>query len=279
MHRNKALYEFLLDRTLELTEQWYNSLDKSDETGVYVSTDPKVIKGVKNQNHEFHKRFCKVFVEEESQFFETFEEWILDIAQDPEHLRTPVHLILREFFRTQQQYLALVKEFVSLQEGKFTKEQMDSWNQIIIKTFSEVMTWFTREHDTYSQKQLQAQQEMILALSSPIISLTRNTALLPLIGDIDTARAKFLLENTLQQCSAKGVNHLFIDLSGVVMIDTLVAHQLFQMIEGLNLLGVQSTLSGLRPDIAQTAVQLGLPFDKVSITSTLEKAINQLFNV
>ncbi|PLT33189.1 STAS domain-containing protein [Bacillus sp. V5-8f] len=278
MHRNKELYHFLLDKTWELTEQWYQSLDKSNQSGVYASSDPKVIEGLKNQNHEFHKRFCKVFVDEECKFFETFEEWILEIAQDPEHLSTPIHFILREFFRTQQQYLVLVKEFVSLHSGEFSDEQIDSWNQIIIKTFSEVITWFTRENYTYSQKLLQAQQEMILELSSPIISLNRNTALLPLIGDIDTERAKFLLENTLQQCAAKGVNHLFIDLSGVVIIDTMVAHQIFQLIEGLKLLGVQSTLSGLRPEIAQTAMRLELPFDKISITSTLEKAINQLFN-
>ncbi|PLS18800.1 RsbT co-antagonist protein RsbRB [Bacillus sp. M6-12] len=277
MHRNKELYQFLSDKTWQLTEQWYESLDKSGNDGVYSSTNLEIIEGVKKQNHEFHKRFFRVFLEDECEFFETFEEWILSVAQDREHLKTPIHLILKEFFRTQQQYLDLIREFVSLHPGKYSNDVVDLWTQTIIKLFSEVMTWFTKENFKHSQRQLEAQQEMIRELSAPVISLNQNTALLPLIGDIDTARAKFLLENTLHQCAKKNINHLFIDLSGVVVIDTMVAQQIFQMIEGLNLLGVHSTLSGLRPEIAQTAVQLGLSFDNVSVTSTLEKAINQLF--
>ncbi|MCY7654318.1 RsbT co-antagonist protein RsbRB, partial [Bacillus safensis] len=63
---------------------------------------------------------------------------------------------------------------------------------------------------------------MIYELSSPVIVLKSQIALLPLVGDIDTARAKIILENTLNQCLQKGVQHLCIDLSGVVIIDTMV---------------------------------------------------------
>jgi rsbT co-antagonist protein RsbR len=57
------------------------------------------------------------------------------------------------------------------------------------------------------------------------------------------------------------------------MIDTMVAQQLFQLIETLHLIGVTSTFSGIRPEIAQTAVQLGINFNRVSIVSTLEQAV------
>ncbi|RFU63543.1 STAS domain-containing protein [Peribacillus saganii] len=278
MHRNKELYQFLSDNSWQLTERWYESLEKSKSGGVYASADPIVIEGLKKQNHEFHKRFFRVFLEDECKFFETFEEWVLLVAKDQEHLRTPIHLILKEFFNNQDHYLDLIKEFVSQHPGKYSHDEIHLWMRTIIKLFGQVITWFTEENFKQSQQQLEAQQEMIRELSAPVISLNHNTALLPLVGDIDTARAKFLFENTLQQCAKKRVNHLFIDLSGVVMIDTMVAHQIFQLIEGLSLLGVHSTLSGLRPEIAQTAVQLGLSFDKVSFTSTLEKAINQLIN-
>ncbi len=89
---------------------------------------------------------------------------------------------------------------------------------------------------------------MILELSSPIITLSKSTALLPLVGDIDTERAKFILENTLQACAKRRVEHLLIDLSGVVVVDTMVAHQIFKLIEALNLIGVSQPCqeSGLR---------------------------------
>ncbi|MFP3340442.1 STAS domain-containing protein, partial [Micrococcus sp. SIMBA_131] len=72
----------------------------------------------------------------------------------------------------------------------------------------------------------------------------------------------------------KRVDHLFIDLSGVYLVDTRVAQQIFQLITGLKLIGVTATLSGIRPEIAQTAVQLGIDFGEILITSNLAQAIS-----
>jgi rsbT co-antagonist protein RsbR len=273
MHRNKDLYQFLLEKTRQLTEEWYENLDKSKSAGIYSSDDPAIIESVKKQNYEFHQQFCEVFSKDEESFFSEFEKWIVKVAQDEGHLRTPLQMILREFFNTQEQYLNLLDEFAEANKGQYDTRQIDSWRRIMLKCFSEVVTWFTEEYNNHSQKRLEAQQDLIRELSSPVISLTKDIALLPLVGDIDTARAKSMLENTLQQCNKLGVNQLFLDLSGVVMIDTMVAHQLFQLIEALSLIGVKTTISGLRPEIAQTAVQLGLSFDHISIRSTLSSAI------
>ncbi|KIL80753.1 STAS domain-containing protein [Bacillus badius] len=270
---NQELYEFLLDKTWGLTEEWYRSLDKSDSSGVYASEDPQVVQTVKEQNHEFHKRFCKLFISNNVQFFDQLKGWIVDIAKDEEHLRTPIYFILREFFRTQEQYLDLINEFYYLHKEKYSEEEGGSWIRITIQTFNQIITWFTEEYHKYAESKLKAQQEMINELSSPVISLNEKIALLPLVGDIDTARAKFLLENTLVQCADKRVDELIIDLSGVPMVDTMVAHQIFQLIEALDLIGVKTTISGIRPEIAQTAVQLGLNFNKIPVTSTLSKAL------
>lgn len=99
---------------------------------------------------------------------------------------------------------------------------------------------------------------------------------MPLVGDIDTARAKIILENTLKQCSQKGVQHLCIDLSGVVIIDTMVAQQIFDLVTSLRLIGVETTISGIRPEIAQTAVQLGLPFNEFRTAASLAHALERM---
>ncbi|WP_409299960.1 STAS domain-containing protein [Peribacillus sp. SCS-155] len=274
MHINKELYQFFLERTWKLTEDWYRHLDKSDPSGVYSSTDPVIIENLKKQNHEFHKQFCQVFIKEESAFFKEFEDWIVMVAKDEQHLNTPLHYILREFLATQDQYLDLITEFVMEHTDEYTKREATSWYRIATKTFGNILVWFTEQHVKHSQDRLKAQQELIVELSSPVISLNKDIALLPLVGDIDTTRAKFMLENTLEQCARLGVSQLFLDLSGVVMIDTMVAHQIFQLIEALSLIGVKTTLSGLRPEIAQTAVQLGLSFEGMSVQSTLSRALS-----
>jgi rsbT co-antagonist protein RsbR len=272
MHRNQELYHFLLGKAEQLTEDWFNSLDKVNLGGVYSATDPEVIKTLKRQNYEFHLHLCKVFVEDEQSFFKDFEKWIYTVSRDSQHLNTPIHSVISEFMRVRTQYLDFIDQFAEMKKDVYGPEQVRAWINVIIRAFDQVIIQTTEETYNYSRELLSAQQEMIYELSSPVIKLDNNRALLPLVGDIDTARAKLVLENTLEQCAEKGVTRLFIDLSGVVMVDTMVAHQIFQLIEALNLIGVKSTLSGIRPEIASTAVQLGLSFENISIESNLSRA-------
>ncbi|MBY6038165.1 STAS domain-containing protein [Fictibacillus nanhaiensis] len=274
MPKNEKLYSFLIDNTWRLTEEWYDSIDKSTASGVYASTNPKIIATLKKQNHDFHLHCCEVFIKEEEEFLKDFEEWVVRVAQDEEHLNTPLTGVMQEFFRVEKQYRALIKEFVALHKGDYSEEEIDLWFETVNDTFSKLISWFVEEHQKFAQQKLNAQQEMIDELSSPVIALNDHMGLLPLIGIIDTTRAKLIVENTLEQCTEKEISHLLIDLSGVLIIDTMVAQQIFQLIETLGLIGVKATLSGIRPEIAQTAVQLGLSFENVAIKSNLAQAIS-----
>jgi rsbT co-antagonist protein RsbR len=188
-------------------------------------------------------------------------------------LETPTHIIIQEFMRVRKQYLEFVNEYAQNHQKKDIFEQLRLWEDIVIDSFDRVIVRFIELQNEVVEKQLQSQEQIIHELSAPVISLNEDTALVPLIGTIDPSRAKLILENTLEQCVRQEVSYLFIDLSGVVMIDTMVAHQLFHLIDALELIGVKPILSGLRPEIAQTAVQLGLNFNNLTITSTLAQAI------
>ncbi|KAB7672479.1 STAS domain-containing protein [Bacillus sp. B1-b2] len=274
MQKNTEIYQYFIDHADELTEDWYVSLDKSDPKGVYASKDPTVIANVKKQNNEFHYHLARIFITSEEAFFQDFQPWIVRIATDQKHLDTPIHFIIREFIRTREQYILLMGEFVN-SKNEIDQDVIDKWNKAIVKLFDEIILRVSEEVHQHSYNQLTAQQELINELSSPVITLSKTRALLPLVGDIDTARAAAIMDNTLSQCAEKKVSHLFIDLSGVVIIDTMVAHQIFQLIHGLKLIGVKTTLSGIRPEIATTAIQLGLSFEDISIVATLSKAISQ----
>lgn len=274
MQKYMELYKYLMNRTGELTEEWYKNLEKDRSSGVYASSSTAEITRLKEQNHEFHIRFFRIFLSEESNCIKQFDSWIKKVASDQNHLATPSYQILREYYKTRDQYIDLVKEFVSLHEGEYTQEVIESWNKMITATMDKVTLWFMEEHHKYLMNRLQKHQELVYELSSPVINLNDRIGLLPLVGDIDTARAKLILEKTLEQCAEKSLDFLFIDLSGVVAIDTMVAQRIFQLNEALGLIGVKTTLSGMRPEIVQTTIQLGLSFDKIPVTSTLSKALN-----
>lgn len=272
MHRNKDLYLFLKEKAKELNDRWYEQLDKSKSSGVYASTDPETIQNLKKQNYDFHLHFFRIFIEDKETFNKSFEEWIISTARDENHLSTPTHQIIREFIVTRGQHLDLINEFYTLHKDTIKPEMLDLWNREIITAFDQVILKVTEEMHHYSNRKLQAQQEMINELSSPVILLNDTTALLPLVGDIDTNRAKLILENTLRNCTEQDVDLLFIDLSGVIIIDTMVAQQIFYLVEALKLVGVETVISGMRPEIAQTAVQLGVSFN-ARTTATLTQAI------
>ncbi|WLR47900.1 STAS domain-containing protein [Halobacillus litoralis] len=273
MEMNQALHDFLLQKAEALTEEWYNSLNQHDVSGVYAATDSAVITHLKAQNYEFHKYMRQLFILERDEFFNQINGWIINVGRDPQHLNTPTHEIIREFMRVREQYLDFMEEFILQQETPVSRDLENEWKRLLIEVFDEIMFKVTEEKSNQLNKKIDHQRTVINELSSPLIQLSNERALLPLVGNIDTERATAILENTLKNCTEENVDVLYIDLSGVYLVDTMVAQQIFQLIDSLQLIGVSSTVVGIRPEIAQTAVQLGVDFRNVTTTATLSQAM------
>ncbi|RBW71132.1 STAS domain-containing protein [Bacillus taeanensis] len=276
MHRSQELYNFLVENSWQLTEDWYSSVEDHDPNSVYSTKDPAIIKELKEQNQDYFVRLFKIFIQEEHYFFHEFKQWSEELAKDPKHLITPLHYVIREFMKTQEIVLNYIKKFISLNKETVELEKIFFWYDLVVKTVNLSMNVFIEEYHKNTSTLLNAQQETINELSSPVIMIKEDVALLPLVGHMDTGRTKFILENTLNLCAHKGIVHLFIDLSGVAIIDTMVAQQIFNLINALKLLGVKPTLSGIRPEIAQTATNLGLSFEDIDIKFSLAQALNSI---
>ncbi|TWT28233.1 STAS domain-containing protein [Planomicrobium sp. CPCC 101110] len=274
MLKNERLHEFLCSRNEMMTEQWYESLDKSKK-GIYSTTDPKEIEQLKKQNYDFHVLFCSMFSKNYDVFLVEFQYWIKQVAKDEAHLNTPLEEVLEEFFKTQKQYLKLIEEYYSLNKEQLSHEQYAEWNLGVVDAISEIIQEFTVQNTEASQIRLQAQQELIVEMSAPVILLSKDTGLLPLVGEINTYRSQVIFEKALEQSSKYNIDKLYIDLSGVPIIDTMVAQQIFQLIYGLKIIGVRTALSGISPEIAQTAVQLGIQFTGIEVYSTLVQAMEK----
>jgi rsbT co-antagonist protein RsbR len=108
------------------------------------------------------------------------------------------------------------------------------------------------------------QQEELLELSTPVVSLWEGILALPLIGTLDSARTQIVMESLLQQIVDTGAEIAIIDITGVPTVDTLVAQHLIKTVAAARLMGADCIISGIRPQIAQTIVHLGLELDVVS---------------
>ncbi|SIT79462.1 rsbT co-antagonist protein RsbR [Bacillus altitudinis] len=276
MEKNCALYDFFMQHAEKLTETWYESIEDDDPESIYRSTDSSIIAELKRQNQDYYQHFIRALIEDKTYLHTKFKKWSEDLASDPKHLNTPLDYVVREYMSNQRVVLHYLKEFIKQHQGDIDIDRIFYWYDLISEAFNISIHVFIQQYVKNTTKKLVAQRDMIYELSSPVIVLKSHVALLPLVGDIDTARAKIILENTLKQCSQKGVQHLCIDLSGVVIIDTMVAHQIFDLVTSLRLIGVDTTISGIRPEIAQTAVQLGLPFNEFQTASSLAHALDRM---
>ncbi|MFL6674035.1 MAG: STAS domain-containing protein [Massilia sp.] len=116
------------------------------------------------------------------------------------------------------------------------------------------------------------QQQELLELSTPVVKLWQGILALPLIGTLDSARTQVVMENILQKIVDTGAMIAIIDITGVPTVDTLVAQHLMKTIAAARLMGADCIISGIRPQIAQTIVHLGVNLEDVVTKATLADA-------
>lgn len=119
---------------------------------------------------------------------------------------------------------------------------------------------------------IQRQQEEMLELSTPVVELWDGVLALPLIGTLDSMRTQIVMENLLQRIVETGSTIAIIDITGVPTVDTLVAQHLLKTVAAARLMGADCIISGIRPQIAQTIVHLGIDLRDIITKATLAAA-------
>ena len=119
---------------------------------------------------------------------------------------------------------------------------------------------------------IRRQQEELLELSTPVIKLWDGAVAVPLIGTLDSARTQVVMENLLERIVQTDAQIAIVDITGVPTVDTLVAQHLLKTVAAARLMGAECIISGIRPQIAQTIVHLGLDLSDVTTKATLADA-------
>ncbi|HKN46278.1 MAG TPA: STAS domain-containing protein, partial [Propionibacteriaceae bacterium] len=120
---------------------------------------------------------------------------------------------------------------------------------------------------------IRRQQEEMLELSTPVVKLWEGVLALPMIGTLDSARTQIVMESLLQRIVETGSEIAIIDITGVPTVDTLVAQHLLKTVTAIRLMGADCIISGIRPQIAQTIVHLGIDLQGISTKATLADAL------
>jgi rsbT co-antagonist protein RsbR len=117
------------------------------------------------------------------------------------------------------------------------------------------------------------QSQSMLELSTPVVRLWDGIIAVPLVGTLDSARTQLVMEKLLDTLVATGADHAVLDITGVPTVDTEVAQHLLKTVSAARLLGAECTVSGIRPQVAQTIVSLGIEFGDIATKATLADAL------
>lgn len=132
--------------------------------------------------------------------------------------------------------------------------------------------WTTEIYQKTREEVIMRQQEELIELSTPVVKLWDGILALPIIGTLDSARTQVMMESLLQKIVETGSEFAIIDITGVPTVDTLTAQHLLKTVTAARLMGADCILSGIRPQIAQTIVYLGVDLADVITKASLSDA-------
>jgi rsbT co-antagonist protein RsbR len=146
----------------------------------------------------------------------------------------------------------------------------ETWNATVL--LDSLGLYTTEMYHKGREEVIGRQQQEMLELSTPVVTLWEGVLALPLIGTLDSARTQVVMESLLDKIVATGSAIAILDITGVPTVDTLVAQHLLKTVAAARLMGADCIISGIRPQIAQTIVHLGVDLNSVITKATLADA-------
>lgn len=271
------LGQMIVDKKLEIanevhTERLAGVQMTEAQRRSFSQIEPQII----NIRANFIGYFGEALIEcdNQSKAFEKIMTWGKETGEYFFKLGTPLDEALKDasFYR-EYIWKAIQKE---AEAHQLTTNTIFKVISLIDPLLDKAVYSFSLNYVQFHQKNLENAKTALLELSVPVVPLMDGVGVLPLIGNIDTERACMLMDETLKQAGNLKLNYLIFDVSGVMIIDTMVADQLFKIINALSLLGVQTIMTGIRPEVAHTMVTLGLNLKGLTVKANLHQALIEI---
>ncbi len=174
--------------------------------------------------------------------------------------RVTINYILTEFKQIDTDYFSSILEYA------------DNWLEPIIRQL-------VNEYTISWEETVSLQRIALKELSAPLIPVMERISVMPLIGAIDTERARLIMENLLKGVTQHNAEVVLLDITGVPIVDTMVAHHIIKAAEAVRLIGATCILVGIRPEIAQTIVNLGINLSNFPTKSSLKKGFAEALSI
>jgi rsbT co-antagonist protein RsbR len=256
---SNPFFEFIQVNREELLNKWTDKMKALDDQKVSYVISDQVYTSICNDYMNILVQNFKNQDEEVTTKIIDFSQKVVQLGWSLKYISTGLTELNKILF-----------EMMSVNTTEVEKMNLvwafDKW---IAPINSEVVHQYASSWERTVSLQKIALQE----LSAPLIPVFDNITVMPLVGTIDTERAKCIMENLLQGVVKHRAEVVLIDITGVPVVDTMVAHHIIQASEAVRLVGAKCLLVGIKPEIAQTIVNLGIDLSQIITKNSLQKGI------
>ncbi|MDB5914417.1 MAG: rsbR [Ramlibacter sp.] len=169
--------------------------------------------------------------------------------------------------------LAFKRALFNIIQNELKSDQQMSAVWTVSSLVDHMAQWTIGTYQQTREEIIKRQQQDLLELSTPVIKLFDGVLAVPMIGTLDSSRTQVVMETLLQRIVETGSTLAIIDITGVPTVDTLVAQHLLKTVAAIRLMGAECIISGIRPQIAQTIVHLGIDLQGIASKASLADAL------
>ncbi|MBU5266419.1 RsbT co-antagonist protein RsbRA [Virgibacillus proomii] len=263
---DKKFKKIAIDNSDVIVQMWLEEINslKSDNYTANISEEL-----FDSTNREFvNVIFTSIKNAGSSKAVENFSEKIINLGWPLSYITDG----LQVFRRVTIDYILSQTEQIDSTFISNVLESVDNWVEPLIRQL-------VNEYSGSWENTVSLQRVALQELSAPLIPVMDGITIMPLIGTIDTERAKLIMENLLDGAIKHNSEVVLMDITGVPVVDTMVAHHIIQAAEAVRLIGATCILVGIRPEIAQTIVNLGIDLSKFPTKSSLKKGFERALEI
>ncbi len=255
----KSLAEEIVDGVLNRLKLEIPQLEKEQAIEMYIDF--------------IHFLGDSLFVEEEK-VPESLIEWSKNNAARQVSPKGKISEIMVRYPPTREIFTDIMtkisKDFgLALEDYAFILKRI---NNMLDISLNETVFAFERLSEEYKEET----QRELAELSAPIVLIKEGVVVLPLIGIIDSYRANHIMEKVVPKIAELQINYVIADFSGILIIDTDIMRHIHQIGQMLNLLGIQTLTTGLRPELAKTVVNSGIKMSEITTFANVKQALDSL---
>jgi rsbT co-antagonist protein RsbR len=264
IERIRGVSGSLIPQVEKMLEKFYDWLEGQPEYEHFFS-DPKTLDRVIRLQRDYWKTFLAAEIDD------VYIEGRRRVGEA--HAR--ISLPLTTYFAAMNMFLELFDDAISKTETETAEQRMI--NQSIAKMIHLDTAIVVETYNQLIEDTLTSQAKSLMEMSTPVTQIWNGILLLPIVGIIDSKRAREIMNATLDKISETQARIFILDISGVGVVDTAVANHMIKITKATRLMGCECTISGVSPSIAQTMVDLGIDVGRIKTTSTMKDALEDAF--